>query len=714
MQQELPYYQSLYESLCTVGGEDDDKAALLVIERFLDGKFKGGKHSFIERCQDFWKSPFLQSLPTLIIEHSSFVLALSRCFQCNMSVNETLVSTVTSSSLTSLKTALKYSGCITKKHSEHFGHWFNEIAQDNTNDSFFEVYLAINREYLDLFDDAQQYNVNLKALSCIEVLMFGARYIFEYILPSSIDKQHILLHSWLVINELLKQNLLLNTKQRLNLTELDIVKFAKNIFMSDLIGQPSAVTNARYQGFVNAYLAQSALINFKRSIVDEFCYCDDAFFECRDGRAYLIGDGKSNNTLDARIEDKQLKLNTYWQLRALDVFSQSRYANELIGSAENHEANQLAIFLSFAAELQLNQVYGIKDTIAVSERVSVNVFEALLSMNLTSAFYQNHFVDEYLSLVEQYGNSSAALADFIVNGLLNLGENRFPLTFAKKKDKVNRIINWTVNSKYPKGNRAAAKAIVEFWSHDLMETAKQLQLKPNGGMPTFNEQPMLQLNNLVLQMPWITAFQNNLVAAVNNLRRVGAKRANVKSETQRIEHNLAKAFNELGVHTLSGFHPAKYDGQDAGEIDLICALGGCVLVIEIKSSYIRGGRQEHWLHKTKSLRKAGTQIEAKTSAIQRLLSTDNEFRRQLGLPQLGDVNVTGLIVDTSMVADHQTFDGYLKVSLEEILIALWDDADKVVREEDIPEQGIDEYSLYNGGFSLERLIEILENEIVFS
>jgi hypothetical protein len=85
----------------------------------------------------------------------------------------------------------------------------------------------------------------------------------------------------------------------------------------------------------------------------------------------------------------------------------------------------------------------------------------------------------------------------------------------------------------------------------------------------------------------------------------------------------------------------------------------------------------------------------------------------------------GWIVDTSIEHDHQRFGGFLKVSLEEVLIALRDDRhllndpDGIIsgRHPDIESEKMNDarqqMTLYPEGFSAARFIEVIENESVW-
>jgi hypothetical protein len=79
--------------------------------------------------------------------------------------------------------------------------------------------------------------------------------------------------------------------------------------------------------------------------------------------------------------------------------------------------------------------------------------------------------------------------------------------------------------------------------------------------------------------------------------------------------------------------------------------------------------------------------------------------------------VTGWIVDTSVEHDHQLFSGYLKVSLEEVIIALRDDSHLLFNMVDITEgkeiEREAEFTLYPNGFSVNHFLRIIEDQRIW-
>ena len=161
-------------------------------------------------------------------------------------------------------------------------------------------------------------------------------------------------------------------------------------------------------------------------------------------------------------------------------------------------------------------------------------------------------------------------------------------------------------------------------------------------------------------------------------------------------------------------------------MDIIATLGEHLLVIEVKSTFMRRSQREAWLHATSTLRKAGDQLRRKLEAVSLAIASDHEFRALLNLTENQvPTQYHGWIADTSIECDHQRFGGFLKVSVEELLIALRDDRHLLNDPEgllagnygddrsDAADTGASAWTLYPDGFSAERFIEVIETEAVW-
>ena len=375
--------------------------------------------------------------------------------------------------------------------------------------------------------------------------------------------------------------------------------------------------------------------------------------------------------------------------------------------------------------LQLTEVYGIAETVATDGGDTVNVFQASLAMELMSAFYQRDFLETYMGHLRAAGDWRVALRKLCEGGVLSGMQNRLPLTWSGRAAKIENIIGWTVTAATPQGDAGQAAAILDFWSSDWAALSDQLKASPSGPRPELLERPVLKFGEVLVQLPWLTGLQNNSTAIINNLRRLGQRRGESREETQSIEAGLARALEARGFVVVLNWMPDRALHGDAGEIDLVCALDGVVLVIEVKSTFIRKSQKEAFQHATSTLRHAGRQVLRKAEAVARDLRDNGALRAALRLnPGPAAPALTRWIVDTSVECDHQRFSGVLKVSLEEILIALRDDAALLkdpanlflsdpTRAPGEEAARVARTTLYPDGFSARRFVEVIEQSVVW-
>ncbi|MNV54350.1 hypothetical protein D3C71_1465400 [compost metagenome] len=292
------------------------------------------------------------------------------------------------------------------------------------------------------------------------------------------------------------------------------------------------------------------------------------------------------------------------------------------------------------------------------------------------------------------------------------GENRFPITWSEPKEKIRRICGWTISPEHPKGDAEAAGAILKFWTSDLLALSEQMRQTPNMPAPRLYERPFYKIGRYSFQFPWVAGQQNNLTAVVNNLRRVDPRRPALRSETERIEHTLAETLRQRGFHVVVGYQPPLSDERDAGEVDLICHLDGVMLLLEVKSGFIRSTDHEVWLHRTNTLRKAARQLKRKHPVVLQALLNDHGLRSELCLSEFNPLPILhAWIVDTSIEFDGEIVDGFHVVSREIMEIALRDEKHYLQSLEQIDE--VEEETLYAEGFSAQALVRLIESDGVW-
>ena len=161
-----------------------------------------------------------------------------------------------------------------------------------------------------------------------------------------------------------------------------------------------------------------------------------------------------------------------------------------------------------------------------------------------------------------------------------------------------------------------------------------------------------------------------------------------------------------------GYRPLATEEDDAGEVDLICHRDGVLLLLEVKSGYIRSTTHEVWLHRTNTLRKAAWQLRRKQVAVLSALMTDQGLRTRLGYHgQQPEADLCAWIVDTSIELDGQSVDGFRVVSREALEVILRDEK-HLLRPLDQLEED-EQSSLFPEGFTADRFVEVAESEALW-
>lgn len=589
---------------------------------------------------------------------------------------------------------------------------------------------------VDIFVDAcevrqqeiDKWQAKLAVLSPFEFLIYASLYAFEYLIPEKPTRSELETSDeniWYALTDLIAWKLKSSSATKIRLSDKQIgLSMAEH--MAPFLFPGRSGLPPRFdilQAFSALMAAQVEMNEFISRSVDAHSY-DDAVQFVRQGDRLEIE--IIDPSLRARWErdgQRLLQFHGYWFYRALQDFYSSEISDQPLGKTENHQANQLAYIRALRTRLELEEVYGIDEAVLLESGERVDLFQALLSLELTSAFFQQEFLSEYRQLFEKSGNSIAALSELAFQGLIDGMQIRFPLTWSERQQKIQSIVGWTVSQKHPVGSLPMAASILDFWTSDWESLAARLRSDSSGPIPEILERPFLKLGRYFVQLPWITGQQNNATAAINNLRRLGTRRAEAQKETRRIEARLGKCFEQRGFKVVQGFHPNPTSYPEVGEIDLICTRDDLVFIVEVKSSFRRRSTREAWLHGKTSLRKAGQQLRRKVAAINQMLETPHEGELNLGLP--GRCPVYGIIADTSIELDHERFEGFLKVSIEEILIALRDDLQLLtdplgimrtgsgIPDEIFSAEGRTLATLYPNGFNAQRFIQVLEQELIW-
>lgn len=725
------YYETLFFNVRDGGLA----AAHAVATAFIDGKPKNlGAHktTAADRHAAFWSANFLNDLPQDAWSSEPMVLALARYMGQDRYANAARIEHVAAVAPDAIRRAARYSGLVLRQQSPR---WSEIVSLAHSCPAEFGEFVRI----FEIFDQARcerdtavlLFRQQLAGLTPLELMAYASLYAFEHLVPPALGLARStadadLQVAWDAINDIFAWKLTTCEPESLQISDraigLSLQKHLSPFLFPSREGPPPR--EDLYMAFEQLMDAQMELNSFIAQSADAFSYNDSICFVRNGDRLEIVILDPDHRTDWQRDGEKLIRLHGYWLYRGMEALLASESSLAMVGR-ENLEANLQAFAKAMGTQLQLREVYGLAETVQTESGIPVDTFRALLSMELMTAFFIKDFLRPYGEFLEQLGDARLALGRLAFGGLLQGDmQNRFPITWSDKAAKIERIKSWTASPDFPRGHVQAAEAILDFWTCDWSALSIRLRRQEPGLQPTLLERPILKMGRHLFQFPWMTALQNNATAAINNLRRIGSRRMEAREEARRIEQRLGEQFERRGFRVLGNYQPAVQGEDDAGEIDLLCARDHHLLVLEVKSTFLRRSKKEAWMHGTTTLRKAGLQLRRKMQAVSHALASDAGFAHTLGLSLAdGMPTMTGCIVDTSIEYDHQRFSGFLKVSLEEVLIALRDDRcllndpDHLLgqkrKDEESPSRAPC-WTLYENGFSAGRFIEVIERALVWT
>lgn len=699
------HYQSVYERnqpALSKGRALDES-----LHHFLDQRPAGKNQSALERAQGLATASFWLDLDALAGSELAS-LALSRVLHFDNAASIELLLHLASHNPECLRWAIRYSKLFERIHSPL---WL-ALRVALTGEGWQVFFGACDRllDQLKPFDEliaiAEKQLKHLSLLELFSYLSVLAYEAFAEDVPADRSGQQ-----WKVYNRIILNKLRACSEEDFRLSESRLGQSLKR-HLSPIIFPGSSNSDGvkcrqNLESLAILIGATQERIDYEASI-DWFCFDPECRYQLKPGESVIYNQSEAGTERWQRTGRKSDLLWHYWMNRAVRAFIDSGMAEQIIGSPENHELNQLAFIKAVRSKLQLQQIYGLGDRVSLSDGSQVQLQHLLLASELNSVFFQKEFVEPFQGHLRESGVFTLALGRLAMDGMLS-GKNRFPMTWSEEPEKIRRITGWTICDEHPKGSAGSAKAILKFWTSDFKTLSQQLKLQPGMPAPRLYEQPYYKIGRYSFQFPWVGAQQNNLTAAINNLRRVNARRADMQIETQRVERALAESLRQRGFTVEVGYRPLATEEDDAGEVDLICHQDGVLLLFEVKSGYIRSTKHEVWLHRTNTLRKAAWQLRRKQVAMLSALKVDQELRSRLGYHgQEPEADMHSWIVDTSIELDGHSVDGFKVVSREALEVVLRDEK-QLLR----PIDRLDDESrgsLFPNGFTAGRFVAVIESD----
>ncbi|MDD3816228.1 MAG: hypothetical protein PHZ02_16470 [Desulfocapsaceae bacterium] len=717
--------QKLYESYhdqFLEAGYSEREATEKCAHYYLDGKPQTKGLTPLYRSIAFWNCNFWSNQLAVCFDSHVVAWALGRSIHLGISELRDL-GQMFEDAPKLLERGIRYSQLFLHPQSPL---WLSILKLSSTSSNDFRIFLRVCdhlRGILEIHDkEVEHLKSKLAELTVFEYLLYGSLFAFQGLVSEKFDSEELVVKNVKIeqeisdaLNQLLVWKLMTRPENDFKLTDWYLAKSLRSHLVPLILPAEGSLTRVLqylkfFSDLMQATIDRNNFVN--RSIIS-FCFDDDYRFKF-DGDHLTLYPIKIPEESEWDRNGKKLNiLHQYWFNKALAVYACSGLDETPFGLPENDTGNREAYIKAIQVHLQLTEIYGMDDQLELPNGTQVDLFKALHSLELMTAFFKAHFIDPFKKYHQISGDWIHALGQLAVDGL-STGQNRFPLTWAEPSEKARTIKSWTVSETHPEGNIKEAEGILEFWSNDLKALADRLKAQPNIPTPEFHEKPILKLGHNGFQLPWLTATQNNSTAAINNLRRIGSRRSGRQDETHQIENRLGEKFEEKGFAVVKAYHPAKIDSEEPGEVDLICSLEDHVFILELKSTYIRKSEQDAWIHYTTTLRKAAQQLKRKYSAVLSALTNDDSLRARLRLSDGIKMPVVHTwIVDTSIEYDQSIIDGFFKISLEGLLVILWNEQhfmNGIILQND----EIQVTDFFANGFSAKRFAEVVENGELWS
>lgn len=701
------YYESVFHDHLTKSSSKE-KAFDACLHRFLNQSPTGKKltpkaRAFGLATAEIWTDSKTVSNSALAS------LALSKLLHYDDVFPTQLADQLASQTPHTLRWAIRYSGLFERNNSPI---WLY-LRSRYTNQDWITFFDVCDRllEQLQPFDQMIEHTEQaLQKLSLLELLSYLSVLACSEMLEESPDKLH---QQWNVYDRIIQRKLKSCTHRDFQLNDKTIGKSIKRHLSPLLFPNNSGWRESSRQNIEDLaclIAVTSERIDYEDSI-DWFRFDSLCAYQMVPGESVIYNMSDTGTREWNKTGNKYNLLWNYWINRAMEEFASTDLLKQTIGLPENHEGNQLAFIKAIRSKLQLNEIYGLDDHITLNDGTSVPLFQLLLASELSSQFFEQSFIQPLQKLAHTTQCTTEALSILALDGFAQ-GENRLPITWSTTSEKAKRIKSWTVSDEYPNGSTAIADAIIKFWSNDLKDLTAKTKIASDIKAPRISELPYNKIGHYIFQFPWVAGKQNNLTSAVNNLRRLGIHRNELQEETRRVEQRLGELLKQRGFKVVVGYHPPINGKDNPGEIDLICHLDGKLLLLEVKSGYIRRSRKEVWLHKTSTLRKAAWQLNRKRKALITAIQHDEKLKLQLGYTS--DTPYDALhcwIVDTSIELDGQRIESYPVVSREVLEVVLRDEKHLL---SPINELDLDNHeSLFPNGFSASHFLDLVESNALW-
>lgn len=643
------YFDTKFETLVIDFGYQEALAKIIDILLFQSSTPLILKNK-VNKFTDFWSSDFILTLSQRHLINDKFVFALGQYIRLpHSSIDACILENLLEIDEESIIAAVRLSGIIAKPEHDSWhilnGIW-NRVGTPKFG-QFLNTVSYIQNQYQERFKAYKDLKNQLQ-LDQITAMVFSSLYAYEYLMgdtdylkiPYQMDTNDTvsIQDVWAVFHEVITSSNI----EKNQLTEKKLAQVLKAKMSPFLFGENLNYSLIKQYEDFKRLVAHKIEINlYQDQVVNAYCYKLSTNYYLENGQLVLEAESRDPDL----FQEKFRALSVYWQWRGCSTLTENPYF-ERLDRGENIESNALALVKTQGIVLQLHEIYGIEKAVFEED---YNLYALIFTMLLSQAHYVHNFLEAFKKLKDSNNQHAfSILSKLMIDGLL-ISQNRMPITFATQKEKAIKMSDWIVEGGKNKRVREMSR-ILDFWSRDLRY-----------GSDTFYvEKSFYKIDEYLFALPWMSAQKNFSTATINTFRKLYKNRAGLKSETDLMENNLARLLAKCKGRVYSQYEPSE---SGVGEIDALVVTDNQILVIELKSTYVKSSVKEIYEYKNFVLKKAAYQLSRKTRYV-----------RDVFLPSLGlddsKFSIHSWIVDTTLEFDHEYIDGFLKVSFEELVIML--------------------------------------------
>lgn len=456
-------------------------------------------------------------------------------------------------------------------------------------------------------------------------------------------------------------------------------------------------TQKKYVAATESIDKLASIHYFEHDYVDNFAYDLNQTYELRKTGGMQLAPKNDRIIWDWHKDGKKLEaIDTYFNLKASEAVVNAEEREELKfpGKTEyEQEINRKTSCHHLFTGIKLDY-YGLKDY-----KIKFDLAKLCAQQETFSSNCKMRHSDALLAVYPQITLEQFWKKYALISGKNMLAKGTFgALRFDTKNDlslfEENKSANETKNR-------------LDFVTHNIANRNDRLDLY----FHTF-----IKWGDYYISFKTLVANRNWGNSLVNRL--LNKELTNRNKENNALEENLAEKFKNVGFEAINSYNIIKPDKDTLGELDTVVYQDNTLLLIELKTTYIRSSFVQISGHE-KMLDKAARQLHRNKKYLDNNPKAAQELLDKLKIDKSWDeLKVESLIVSSSIEYDHQKFNGITKISLFELYRLLEDDKAYFeysflfhFSKKDLRKKMV---SYYKNGFSLPTLLDAIKEDKVWS